>query len=249
MKKLGTISVIAILTVCLAAVGCLGTSSEGYEAANATGNTTIAVSGTGLIEGAPNKVTVNLGVETQSEKVTDALAQNSARMDAVIAALEAAGVPKDDLETSYFRIFPVTDYERPGEGILGYRVTNEITVELRNLDKVGSVIDTAIYAGANTVNQVVFGLTEERERELRQQALTEACTGARAKADAIASGLDLKIVGVATVTETGVYTYPYRAGGYDEYAKYATAPMVAPTPIEPQDVTVSASIQVEYRCL
>jgi len=248
MKKLGTISVIVILTVCLAAVGCLGTSSEG-DAANAAGNTTIAVSGMGLIEAAPNKVTVNLGVETQSENVTDALAQNAAKMDAVIAALDASGVSKEDRETSYFRIFPVTDYERPGEGILGYRVTNEITFELRDLEKVGPVIDTAIYAGANTVNQVTFGLTEERERDLRQQVLMEACTDARAKADAIASGLDLKIVGVATVTEMGVYTYPYRAGGYDEYAKYAAAPTVAPTPIEPQDVTVSASIQVEYRCL
>jgi uncharacterized protein YggE len=248
MNKLGTISVIAILTVCLAAVGCLGTISEG-DAANAAGNTTIAVSGSGLIEAAPNKVTVNLGVETQSENVTDALAQNSAKMDAVIAALESAGVSKDDRETSYFQIYPVTDYERPGEGILGYRVTNEITVELRDLEQVGSVIDTAISAGANTVNQVVFGLTEERERDLRQQALTEACVDARAKADAIASGLDLKIVGVATVTETGVYTYPYRAGGYDEYAKYAAAPTVAPTPVEPQDVTVSAAIQVEYKCL
>lgn len=248
MKKLGTISVIAILTVCLAAVGCLGTISEG-DAANAAGNTTIAVSGTGLLEVAPNKVTVNLGVETQSENVTDALAQNAAKMDAVIAALEAVGVSKDDRETSYFRIFPVTDYERPGEGIVGYRVTNEITVELRDLEKVGPVIDTAIYAGANTVNQIAFGLTEERERDLRQQALTEACADARAKADAIASGLGLKIVDVATVSEVGVYTYPYRAGGYDEYAKYAVAPTVAPTPIEPQDVTVSAAIQVEYRCL
>ena len=247
MKKLGTISVIAILVVCLAAVGCLGTITDG-DAANAAGNTTVAVSGSGLIEAAPNKVTVNLGVETQSENVTDALAQNAARMDAVITALDAAGVPKDDRETSYFQIYPVTDYERPGDGILGYRVTNEITVELQDLDKVGPVIDTAISAGANTVNHVTFGLTEERERNLRQQALTEACADARTKADAIASGLSLKIIGVATVTETGVYTYPYRAGGYDEYAKYA-APTVAPTPIEPQDVTVSASIQVEYRCL
>ncbi|HDS45720.1 MAG TPA: DUF541 domain-containing protein [Methanomicrobia archaeon] len=248
MKKLGTISVIALLVVCLAAVGCLGTSSEG-DAANAASNTTIAVSGTGLIKVVPNKVTVNLGVETQSENVTDAVAQNAARMDAVIAALDAAGVPKDNRETSYFRIFPVRSYERPDEGILGYRVTNEITVEVQDLEKVGPVIDTAISAGANTVNHVVFGLTEERERDLRQQALTEACADARTKADAIASGLGLKIVGVATVTEGGVYTYPYRAGGYDEYAKYAPAPSVVPTPIEPQDVTVSASIQVVYRCL
>ncbi len=247
MKKLGTISVIAILAVCLAAVGCLGTIPEG-DAANAAGNTTLAVSGSGLVEVPPNKVTVTLGVETQSETVTDAVAQNAARMDAVIAALELAGVSKDDRETSYFQIYPVTDYERPGEGILGYRVTNEITVELRDLEQVGSVIDTAISAGATTVNNVIFGLTEERERDLRQQALTEACADARAKADALASGLSLTIVGVATVTETGVYAYPYRAGGYDEYAKYAVAPTVAPTPIEPQDVTVSAAIQVEYRC-
>ena len=247
MKKLWTISVIAVVAICLATVGCLENITE-VSAVNGAGNTTISVTGTGVIETKPDKASVYLGVETQSVNVTEALAQNSVKMDAVIAALKRLGVQEDSIETSYFSIYLVKDYERPGEGIVGYRVTNAITVELSDLDTVGDVIDTAITAGANRVTNVEFGLTDTKEQELRQQALREACTDARKKADAIAGGLGLKIVGVATAREGGVYTYPYRSGGFD-YAAYAEAPMAVPTPIEPNEVSVSATIQVDYECL
>ena len=245
MKKLWTISVIAVVAICLATVGCLENITE-VSAVNGECNTTIAVYGTGIIETEPNKAVVSLGVETQSDNVTEALAQNSEKMDAVIATLEQRGVPKESIETSYFSIYPVKDYERPGEGIVGYRVTNAITVELSDLDTVGHVIDTAITAGANRVTNVEFGLTKAREQELRQQALRDACEDARTKADAIANGLGLKIVGVATAREGGVYTNSYR--DFD-YVSYAEAPMAVPTPIEPKEVSVSATIQVDYECL
>jgi uncharacterized protein YggE len=247
MKKLWTISVLAVVAVCLATVGCLENITE-VSAVNGEGNTTIAVSGTGILEVEPDKATVSLGVETQSDNVAEALAQNSVKMDAVIAALERRGVPKDSIETSYFSIYPVKDYERPGEGIVGYRVTNAITVELSDLDTVGNVIDTAITAGANRVTNVEFGLTDAKDQELRQEALGEACGDARLKADAIASGLGLKIIGVATAREGSVYTNSYRGGGFD-YVVYAEAPMAVPTPIEPKEVSVSATIQVDYKCL
>jgi uncharacterized protein YggE len=249
MKKLWTISIVAVIAVCLATVGCLENITE-VSAVNGAGNTTIAVSGTGILEVEPDKVTVSLGVETQSDNVTEALAQNSEKMDAVIAALKRRGVPEDSIETSYFSIYPVKDYERPVEGIVGYRVTNAITVELSDLDTVGHVIDTAITAGANRVTNVEFGLTDAKEQDLRQEALREACGDARLKADAIAGGLGLKIIGVATAREGGVYTYPYRAGGFEEAAMYSGgAPMAVPTAIEPNDVTVSATVQVDYKCL
>ncbi len=248
MKKIWAISMIAILALCLASLSGLDTISE-VRAVNGDGNSTIAVSGTGLIEVEPNQAHVYLGVETQSVNVPEALEQNSVKMESVIDALENRGVPKESIETTYFGIYPVKDYEKLGEGIVGYRVTNEILVELSDLDTVGNVIDTAITAGANRVTNVEFGLTETKEQELRQEALREACKDARTKADAIAGGLGLKIVGISTVQEGGVYTYPYRAGGFEEAAMYAGAPMAVPTPIEPKDVTVSATITVVYECL
>jgi hypothetical protein len=247
MKRIWIISVIAILALCASSVSSLGTISE-VNAVNSDDTTTISVSGTGLREIAPNQATIYLGVETQSAHVSEALEENSLKMDAVIKAMEKLGVPKEDIETRYFSIYPIRDYEKRGEEIIGYQVTNEVTIELHDLDIIGEVIDTAIASGANRVTGVEFGLTEAEELELRQIALKEACDDARRKADAIASGLGLTIVGVSTVRESSVYIYPYRAGGFDEYAMVSATPSSIPPPIEPRDVQVSATIEVVYKC-
>ncbi len=106
-------------------------------------------------------------------------------------------------------------------------------------------------AGANKVRRIEFGLTEDKENELKNEAIKEACGDARTKADAIASGLGFKIVRVATARESGVYVAPYRAegfgGGYGMPIP-TPAPMAIPPPIEPKEVKVSATIDVVYEC-
>jgi len=231
MKRIWIISVIAILALCASSVSSLGTISE-VNAVNSDDTTTISVSGTGVREIAPNQATIYLGVETQSAHVTEALEENSLKRDSVIKAMEKLGVPKEDIETRYFSIYPIRDYEKRGEEIIGYPVTNEITIELRDLDIIGEVIDIAIASGANRVTGV-----------------EEACDDARRKAEAIARGLGLTIVDVSTVRESSVYIYPYRAGGFDEYAMVSATPISISPPIEPRDVQVSATIEVVYKCL
>jgi uncharacterized protein YggE len=248
MKKLWMISMIAVVAVCSAIAGGFVPVPE-VGAVYGAGNSTISVSGTGVLEAEPDQVTVYLGVETQSRNVTDAVEQNSMKMDAVITALHGLGVPKERIETSYFSMYPLKDYERPGDEFIGYQVTNEIVVELHDLARVGETIDAAILAGANRVTQIEFGLTDEREQTLRHDALSEACVDARQKADAIAGATGLKILGVSTVREGSVYVYPYRGSGFKEYSMVSSEPMPVPTPIEPKDVVVTATVEIVYTCL
>lgn len=101
------------------------------------------------------------------------------------------------------------------------------------------------------MRRIEFGLSEDKENELKNEAMKEACKDARTKADAMASGLGLRIIRVATARVSGVYVAPYRAegfgGGYG-MPMPTPAPMAIPPPIEPKEVKVSATIDVVYEC-
>lgn len=247
MKKILAISAVAILAICLAIVGNI---PSGATTVDSNGNSTISVYGSGIIEAEPDEAKVCLGVETQSENVTDALEENSAKMAAVIEAMEELGIPKTSIETTYFRIRSVRDYETEDDEIVGYKVDNEVTVELSDLDRIGEVIEESINAGANKVKRIEFGLNEDKKKELKKEAIKEACEDAESKSDAIASGLGLEVVRVSAVKESGVYVeQAYRAGGGFDYEIPTAASLVelAP-PIEPKAVEVHATINVVYKC-
>ena len=250
MKNNIAVGIIATLAICLAIAG-VAYINPGVNAIKGEGNSTISVSGTGIIKTEPNQAKVYLGVETQSGNVTEALEENSLKMQSIIKAIKKLGIPKDSIETTYFSVYPIRDYEKSGEDIIGYRASNEITVELQDLDKIGAVIEEAMNAGANKVRRIEFGLTEDKRRELKNEALKEACKDARTKADAIASGLGLKITRIATARESGTYVAPYRAevfGGEYAMPVPTPAPKAIPPPIEPKEVKVSATIDIAYEC-
>jgi uncharacterized protein YggE len=235
---------VVTLAICLALV-CSLYSPSGATAVNSTANSTIAVSGTGTIEAAPNQAKVCLGVETQSENVTEALNENSLKMTAILAAMEDLGYSMDEVSTSYFSISPVrntTDYTK----IVAYKVNNEVTVEISDLDKIGEVISKAADAGANNVQKIEFGLTEAEEKKQKNEAIKKACADAESKADAIASYFDLANPRVASVRESSVYASSYReVGVFNAEVPMPKAGAIAP-PISPKAVEVSATIDVVY---
>jgi len=250
MKNNIAIGIIATLVICLAIV-CVAYINPGVNAISGEGNSTISVSGTGIIKTEPNQAKVYLGVETQSRNVTEALEENSLKMQSIIKAIKKLGIPKDSIETTYFSVYPIRDYEKSGEDIIGYRASNEITVELHDLDKIGAVIEEAMNAGANKVRRIEFGLTEDKKREVKNEALKEACKDARTKADTIASGLGLKITRIATARESGTYVAPYRTevfGGEYAMPVPTPAPKAISPPIELKEVKVSATIDITYEC-
>ncbi len=250
MKNNIAIGIIATLVICLAIV-CVAYINPGVNAISGEGNSTISVSGTGIIKTEPNQAKVYLGVETQSRNVTEALEENSLKMKSIIKAIKKLGIQKDSIETTYFSVYPIRDYEKSGEDIIGYRASNEITVELHDLDKIGAVIEEAMNAGANKVRRIEFGLTEDKKREVKNEALKEACKDARTKADTIASGLGLKITRIATARESGTYVAPYRTevfGGEYAMPVPTPAPKAISPPIELKEVKVSATIDITYEC-
>ncbi len=238
---------IALFAICIAIGGILYINTNA-NAIDSRGNSSITVTGTGLLKADPDKARICLGVETQSDNVTAALEENSLKMRSVIKAIKDIGISGEDIETTYFGVYPIRDYEKRNNEIVGYRVSSEVQVEVRDLEKTGRVIEEAMRAGANKVRSIEFGLTDAKRDKLRNEAIEKACKNARAKADAIARGLGLRIVRIRTAKESGVYVRPYRSSDLDYVVATAT-PEAVPPPIEPKSVDVSATIEVAYECI
>jgi len=130
---------------------------------------------------------------------------------------------------------------------VAYKVYNEVTVEISDLEDIGEVISKAADAGANNVQRIEFGLTEAEEEKQKNEAIKKACADAESKSDVIASSFDLVILRVASVRESSVYAYPYRVAGFNEDVQIEKAGAMAP-PISPKAVEVSATIEVVYEC-
>ncbi|HUG96859.1 MAG TPA: SIMPL domain-containing protein, partial [Nitrososphaera sp.] len=164
-------------------------------------NNTVSVTGTAMEKVEPDRVMATFAVETMDEAAGDALRANSEAMNAVLAALEEAGVEENETHTAYFSIYPTYNYTEFGaQELTGYTVTNSITVGSSNLTNVSDWIDAAVNAGANRVDSLSFTLSEERLDDIRGGLTQDAIDNARGKADALAQALDVEITGVKSAS-------------------------------------------------
>ena len=205
---------------------------------------TIAVTGQGEVKASPDLVVASFAVETTGPRATEAAAENAKRSAAVAAALKALLAPEDTVGTTRYTVEPRYESARPGEAheprITGYVARNEVQIESRRIDKVGALIDAAIGAGANRVGSLQFSLS--KRAELLRSALEKAGADARAQAESAAKGLGVRLKGVVSATTSGA---PIVSPRRFEAAMAAEAHMT-PTPIEPGEATVSATLQVTY---
>ena len=219
-------------------------------AAAPTGRT-ITVVGQGEVKTKPTVAHSQVGIDVTADTVAAAMQQARGQMDAVLKALKAQGIADNDVQTSNFSI----NFERQGpvpakspSGNTGaatasvagvYHVSNMVNVTIRNLDKVGAVLDAAVSAGANNVWGVNFGIddTSSLESQARQKAVADA--KARAQALAQLNGVTLgDVVAVSEVVgQNGVMPMA---------AKSAIGLGGGGTPVEPGEVTFNTQIQVVY---
>ncbi|GAC1332736.1 MAG: SIMPL domain-containing protein [Chloroflexota bacterium] len=193
---------------------------------------TIAVQGHGQASVAPDMATMTLGVTSHDSTASVALSANGARMNDVIAAVRAQGIPDSHIQTSNLSIYFDAQHDY-------YVVTHEITVKLDNTSRVGAVLDAAVGAGANTSWGVSFGLKDPSMA--RSQALKDAVTDARKRADSMAVALGLTISGVGSAEET---SYSYQPIAYANQSLKAPSP--ASTNVQPGELSVTADIKVVY---
>lgn len=204
--------------------------------------TEVQVSGSYQEEIAPDIAYINLGTVTEAETVAAAQEKNAAVSAKVRQQLESQGIKDDYIKTAQYTVTPIyknDDNGRRTPTITSYQITNNILVTV-SPDKAGDVIDNALNAGANQVNNIRFG--KKDETEVRNAALAQAVRDALSKADAIAAALNKRVVQIKTVNENGVNLHSPEVATR-LYSK-GLADSLTATPISAGLVQLSANVQV-----
>jgi uncharacterized protein YggE len=216
-------------------------SVSAQSGANMAAGRTIEVGGTGEARTSPDTAELSVAIETTGKTAEEAASRNAALAEKVTAALKAKLGDKGKISTGGYSLNPQYD-QRPGHEnptIIGYTAQNSIVVETGAIDLVGALIDSAISAGANRVDYLNF--TVKNDIKPRTEAITSATRDARAQADALASALGVKLGKVIKAT-TLAEARPIPM----QRLPMAMAATRAATPVEPGEVTVSATVSLTF---
>lgn len=199
------ISKTALAALCGAAILAFSPLAS-VQAANERPHRVLSLSGTGEVKAQPDTASINTGVVSSAKTARDALAANSSAMNKMFKQLRAAGIADRDLQTSNFNIAPQYspyDPKNPQPAhrrIVGYQVSNGVTVRVRDLGKLGGLIDQMTTAGANRMNGISFYV--DKTDNLMEEARRKAMADVRRKADLYADGLGVKLKRVLTINES-----------------------------------------------
>jgi len=164
---------------------------------------TVSVTGTGRATLTPDRFTFTVGVQTIAPTVEEAVNQNNAKVAAAVAALKKAGATEKEIRTSNFSIFPQQDYSQQGQGqlprILGYQVSNNITVTKDDIAAAGKLLQVAVSNGVNQASGLQFVVSDPARG--RDQGLKAAFEDAKAKAALLAVAAGRTLGRALTITE------------------------------------------------
>jgi len=226
-----------------AAVAVLAPISAHTQAINAPVEPQIAVSAHGEVHVSPDRATIQVSVQTRAATAATAASENATKQAAVIQAIRNLGLGSDQISTINYSVYPEQRYEPNREPIVvGYNVTNTISIDVKKLDQVGPVIDASLKNGSNMITSLQFYASNTEEA--RRSAITSAVQKARLDADAAARAAGGTIGGLLEVNVGAYYVPPPRPMAM---VKASASADQAPTPINPGDQTVSVDITTRWR--
>ena len=203
----------------------------------------ISVSGAGSVNLVPDIAYIYVGVNTQKPSASEAVDENNAQTEKMIKALRDFGIDAKDIRTTNFSIWPQERYDPltgTPTGEKTYVVDNTVYVTVRDLDKLGELLDTVIAAGANTVNSIQFDVADKDEAI--KQARAEAVKDAAEQATSLADAAGVKLGEVHTISFFDSTPYPVyngKGGGGGTVAEAAV-------PIQPGQLTFTVTVSVTY---
>lgn len=208
----------------------------------------LTVTGDGEVWVRPDRATIRLGAVAQAEQAAPAQEQVNTAMQNAIDAIKELGVPESAISTAGITLQPV--YSQPPRNqngpyeprIIGFRATNTLQIRVENLDRVGPIVDAGIAAGVNQLEGITFDL--RNDTQARSDALRQAVQSARAKAQAIAEALGVRLASVAEVHEGQVEIFTPRFGAE---MRMAAPAMDMATPVQPGEVQIRATVTIRYR--
>jgi hypothetical protein len=204
-----------------------------------TNAATVTVQGDGSAEAQPNELVISLGVQTQASTAAVALSTNSTKANALIAKLEADGVPEPDLQTSGLTVQPV--YTGPKQLITSYQVVDNVTVTLYDLAEAGKIIDDAASAAGNAieVNGIAFSVKDDAA--LLGQARAAAVRQAMGQAQVMAAAAGMSLGHLCSLVDNSSEPSPL------SFASGAPGKATAPsTPVQPGEEQVTANVTAVY---
>ncbi|OYX24057.1 MAG: hypothetical protein B7Z10_09940 [Rhodobacterales bacterium 32-66-7] len=212
-----------------------GAQTDPQALSTATQPATLTVTGTGTVEAAPDLATLTIGVTTQGATASDALAANSDVLTAVMARLTTAGIEARDMQTSNLSVSPNwTGYDSATPTISGYVAINTLTIRVRQMDGLGPVVDAAVSEGANTLNGLYFGLSDQEP--VLNDARKLAVRDARARAEFLATAAGVTLGRVLSISEGGT--------GFDPMPAYRAE--AASVPVAEGEIGLSASVTMVF---
>lgn len=203
----------------------------------------LRVEGTGEIKAQPDEAWIDLAVETQGATAKVAGEENAKKIERLIAALTAAGVVRKDMETRHYSVYP--EYAQPDPRaeakLRGYRANNTLSVHVRELGRLGELVDRGLASGANRVDGVRFGLS--KSDAVRAEALRQAVERARKSAEVLASALNVRL---GPVLEASTVAEPPRLYPARAMMAMADKSAEASTQILPEEQTLQAQVTLVY---
>lgn len=195
----------------------------------------VTVTGEATIAVAPDTAMMRIGVSSQDKTAREASEANARQMTAVLNAIKNADVGDRDIQTSRLSLQPQYDPNKGGTARLtGFQASNQVTVRIRDIDKLPNVLDRAIAAGANEMSGIEFVVSEQSK--LLDQARDDAIADARRKAELYAKAAGAKLGHVVSITEEGSAPPP----------RPMQAMRAGAVPIAPGEQTLRAMVTVSY---
>ncbi len=211
--------------VVLLAAAILGAPLQAQaQQAQSSPEARVIVTGEGSVTVPPDYAQIRSGVTTRANTARAATDANSKLMAAVTAALRDAGIAQKDIQTSQFSVQPIyVQQTNAEEKLTGFSVSNQISVDIRQLDKLGDVLDRLVTAGATDVGNIAF-LHADTSKVL-DQAREGAIADARRKAEIYAHAAGVNLGGVTWITEEAGYQPPLPMGAMRAKAAPASVPI------------------------
>jgi len=202
----------------------------------------LTVSGEGQAKARPDQATLSAGVVTDGKTAADALGANSRAMNAVFATLKRLGIPDKSIQTSGINVtpqYPDFNSKQPHR-VIGYQVSNSVTVTVDNLDNLGPAIDALVSSGANSLGDVSFSIRDPKP--LMASAREDAVKDAMAKAETLSRAAGVSLGPIVSISE-GSYAAPPQPM---RILAFTTAVDKAPTPVAAGENSLSATVSVTW---
>ncbi len=241
-KLFAGLSIMLMVAMIIGTIVINAPSEVAMADVSATDPRLVSVNGTGEIKVTPDLAYIDLGVQTKYADAAKAQQENAKLMKAVVDAIKAAGIKAEDIKTTGYNLYQTYDYYENKQSDPYYIANNTVNVKIKDITKVGAIIDTATLAGANTINSIRFTVADDSVHYAK--ALEIAMANAKNKATAImktfgkAPGLPFA---VNEVSNGGILYYDYApAKAMEDMAAGVS------TPIESGEITITANVSVSY---